>query len=115
MYAYQELKTKILEEEIARCDSCGGIVKPDIVFFGEAVQGMGEASAVAGRADLFFVIGSSLTVYPAASLPEYAAGQVVVVNQGPVEAAAPDWLCVNEAADGFFARIATALDLSVPG
>jgi NAD-dependent deacetylase len=114
-YAYEELRTKILREEIARCESCCGIVKPDIVFFGEAVQGMNEATRVAGRADLFFVIGSSLTVYPAASLPEYAGGQVVVVNQGPVEAASPGWLCVNEAADGFFARIATALGLSVPG
>jgi hypothetical protein len=32
-----------------------------------------------------------------------------------VEAASPEWLGVNEAADGFFARIATALGLSVPG
>ena len=108
-YAYEELKAKILKEEIARCDSCGGIVKPDIVFFGEAVQGMGEASNVAGRADLFFVIGSSLTVYPAASLPEYAGGQVVVVNQGPVEMASSEWLRVNEAADAFFERVAAAL------
>jgi NAD-dependent deacetylase len=112
MYAYEELKMKILREEIARCDACGGIVKPDIVFFGEAVQGMGEASAVAGRADLFFVIGSSLTVYPAASLPGYAGGQVVVVNQGPVEMATADWLCVDEAADSFFARVAPVLGLS---
>lgn len=111
VYAYEELKTKILKEEIARCDSCGGIVKPDIVFFGEAVQGMGEASNVAARADLFFVIGSSLTVHPAASLPEYAGGQVVVVNQGPVEAASPEWLRIDEPADPFFARVASALDL----
>jgi NAD-dependent deacetylase len=111
-YAYEELKAKVLSEDIVYCDSCGGIVKPDIVFFGEAVQGMGEASNVAGRADLFFVIGSSLTVHPAASLPEYAGGQVVVVNQGPVESASPEWLWVNEAADGFFARVASALGLS---
>jgi len=61
------------------------------------------------------VIGSSLTVYPAASLPEYAGGQVVVVNQGPVETAAPEWLCVEEAADAFFARIAGALGLQIAG
>jgi NAD-dependent deacetylase len=108
-YAYEELKMKILREEIVRCESCAGIVKPDIVFFGEAVQSMGEASNVAGRADLFFVIGSSLTVYPAASLPEYAGGQVVVVNQGPMEMASSEWLRVNEAADAFFERIAAAL------
>jgi len=110
-YAYEELRTKILREEIARCDACGGIVKPDIVFFGEAVQGMGEASNVAGRADLCFVIGSSLTVHPAASLPEYAVGQVVGVNQGPVEAASSEWLRIDEPADSFFTRIASKLGL----
>jgi NAD-dependent deacetylase len=63
-YAYEELKTKILREEIARCDACGGIVKPDIVFFGEAVQGMGEASNVAamvGSATLAMASGRLAT------------------------------------------------------
>jgi NAD-dependent deacetylase len=114
-YAYEELKAKVLNQEIARCDSCDGIVKPDIVFFGEAVQGMAEASRVAGQADLFFVIGSSLTVHPAASLPEYAGGQVVVVNQGPVESASSEWLLIDEPADPFFARVAAKLGLSIPG
>ncbi len=88
------------------------MVKPDIVFFGEAVREMDEASRVAGRADLFLVIGSSLTVYPAALLPQHACGQVVVVNQGPVEMASSQWLRVDEAADPFFARVAAALDLA---
>ena len=111
-YEYDELKAKLLGENIARCDSCGGVVKPDIVFFGEAVREMEEASRVAGRADLFLVIGSSLTVYPAALLPQHALGQVVVVNQGPVEMASSQWLRVNQAADPFFARVAAALDLA---
>ena len=54
-------------------------------------------------------IGSSLTVYPAAQLPEYAGGQVVVVNQGPMEMASPEWLRVDETADAFFARVASFL------
>ena len=110
-YGYEALKAKLLAENIARCDACGGVVKPDIVFFGEAVQDMEESSQAAARADLFLVIGSSLTVYPAALLPQCASGQVVVVNQGAVEMASADWLRVNEAADSFFARVATALDL----
>ena len=114
-YAYEELKAKVLSEDIVLCNACSGIVKPDIVFFGEAVQGMAEASRVAGQADLFFVIGSSLTVHPAASLPEYAGDQVVVVNQGPVESASPEWLRIDEPADPFFARIAAKLGLSIPG
>ena len=111
-YGYEALRAKVLGEAIARCEACGGVVKPDIVFFGEAVQEMEEASRVAARADLVLVIGSSLTVYPAALLPQYAGGQVVVVNQGPVELASAEWLHVDEAADSFFARVAPALDLS---
>jgi NAD-dependent deacetylase len=114
-YATAALKAKVLGEAIARCDACGGIVKPDIVFFGEAVQGITEASRVAGRADLFLVIGSSLTVYPAASLPEYAGGQVIVVNQGAVAGASPEWLMVDEPADAFFTRVAARLGLAISG
>jgi NAD-dependent deacetylase len=111
-YGYEELKVKILGENIARCEDCGSVVKPDIVFFGEAVREMDEASRVTSRADLFLVIGSSLTVYPAALLPQHAQGQVVVVNQGPVEMASSQWLRINQAADPFFARVAAALDLA---
>lgn len=111
-YGYEPLKAKVLTEDLARCEACGGVVKPDIVFFGEAVREMDEASRLAAGADVFLVIGSSLTVYPAALLPQYAAGQVVVVNQGPVEMASSSWLLVNEAADAFFARIAAALGLA---
>ena len=110
-YGYETLRAKVLGEAIARCEACGGVVKPDIVFFGEAVRDVEEASQAAARADLFLVIGSSLTVYPAALLPQYAGGQVVVVNQGPVDMASADWFRVNEAADSFFARVAPALDL----
>ena len=110
-YGYEALKAKILGEPIARCDACGGVVKPDIVFFGEAVQEMDRASRAAARADVFLVIGSSLTVYPAALLPQYASGRVVVVNRGPVEMASADWLRIDEAADSFFARVAPGLHL----
>lgn len=110
-YEYDALRAKVLAEPIARCESCGGVVKPDIVFFGEAVREMEEASRVVAGADIFLVIGSSLTVYPAALLPQFASGQVVVVNRGLVEMAAADWLRVDEAADDFFARVAPALGL----
>jgi NAD-dependent deacetylase len=109
-YGYEALKAKILGQVIARCDACGGVVKPDIVFFGEPVLAMREATHAAERADLFFVIGSSLTVFPAAWLPQSANGRVVVVNQGSVEMASSEWLRVNEAADSFFVRVAAGLD-----
>ncbi len=53
-----------------RCE-CGGLVKAAIVSFGERIpdDAMERASALAEAADLFLVIGSSLSVQPAASLP----------------------------------------------
>lgn len=71
-----------------RCDACGGIVKPDIIFFGEPLDPtvLGEADDEASRADLMLVLGSSLTVYPAAGLPVSTlrqGGRLAVVNADP--------------------------------
>lgn len=46
----------------------GTLLRPHIVWFGEAVPAMDEASEIASRADIFVVIGTSLVVYPAAGL-----------------------------------------------
>ncbi len=55
-------------------DQCekGSQLRPHIVWFGEAVPMMDVACRIASKADIFVVIGSSLVVYPAASLLEYA-------------------------------------------
>ncbi len=50
----------------------GSQLRPDIVWFGEAVPAMEEAMHLASTADIFVVIGTSLNVYPAAGLIEYA-------------------------------------------
>lgn len=54
-------------------DTCkiGSQLRPNIVWFGEAVPAMEEAIAFTLTADLFLVIGTSLQVYPAAGLLEY--------------------------------------------
>lgn len=70
--------------EVPRC-ACGGAYKPDITFFGEAlpVAAFAAAQDLAARSDVFLVLGTSLTVFPAASLPRYAlqaGGKVFVVN-----------------------------------
>ncbi|MFV0607298.1 MAG: SIR2 family NAD-dependent protein deacylase [Niabella sp.] len=46
----------------------GGQLRPDIVWFGEAVPKIGEAAEIAAMADVFVVIGTSMVVYPAAGL-----------------------------------------------
>jgi NAD-dependent deacetylase len=73
---------KTMTEEIPRCSLCGSVLKPDIVFFGESVKHLSSSEELARKSDLFFVLGSSLTVTPAAFLPGFCQGKIVVVNQG---------------------------------
>lgn len=87
-FSFQDIVRAVRAGETPRCESCGGIVKPDIVFFGEALPAdvLEEAQEEATRADLMLVLGSSLTVYPAAALPEVTVrcgGRVAVVNASP--------------------------------
>ena len=49
----------------------GSQLRPDVVWFGEAVPKMETAALMVSRADVFVVIGTSLQVYPAASLTDY--------------------------------------------
>ncbi len=69
-------------------DDCGGILKPDVIFFGEALpeETLQEATRHARRCDLLIVVGSSLVVYPAAYMPLYAkqsGAKLVIVNLTP--------------------------------
>lgn len=72
------------EEAPPRCPRCGGMLRPDVVWFGEALPFDALAKAVAAThdADLFFSVGTSSVVYPAAALPleaiEYGATAVEI-------------------------------------
>jgi NAD-dependent deacetylase len=61
-------------KDIKPGDVCekGSQLRPHIVWFGEAVPNMDEAVKITSTADIFAVIGSSLNVYPAAGLIDYA-------------------------------------------
>lgn len=70
------------------CAVCGGIVKSATISFGQAMPAaaMARAQELAQTADLFLVLGSSLVVYPAASLPLLAkesGARLVIVNREP--------------------------------
>lgn len=76
------------EEKPPRCPRCGGLLRPDVVWFGELppTQAWSSAVSAAITCDLFFTIGTSALVEPAASLPFYAARAgvpVVEVNPNP--------------------------------
>ena len=62
------------QDHTPRCTSCNGLVRPDVVWFGESlpVDEWNASVEAAGRADVFFSIGTSAIVYPAASLPTIA-------------------------------------------
>lgn len=53
------------------CDEFGNQLRPHIVWFGEMVPEMDHAMEIASKADIFLVIGTSMQVYPAASLIHY--------------------------------------------
>jgi NAD-dependent deacetylase len=65
----------------------GSLLRPHIVWFGEAVPAMEEAAEIASYADIFAVIGSSLNVYPAAGLINYVPlmTPVFLVDPKPVQ------------------------------
>jgi NAD-dependent deacetylase len=67
---------RMIEEgaEVPDCPECQGILKPDAVFFGEALpqETLQEAICRAKNCDLLVVIGSTLVIYPAAYIPTYA-------------------------------------------
>ena len=84
VFDYQDLRSMVLQHVIPHC-SCRGIIKPDIVFFGEDVKYYHQAIELAQHADLFFVIGTSCQVYPAASLPQLVPGKIVIVNDSKVD------------------------------
>ena len=72
----------------ARCPRCGGILKPDIVYFGDSVpkDRVQQAYALVDDADALVVAGSSLTVYSGYRFVRHAAAAgkpVAIINRGP--------------------------------
>jgi NAD-dependent deacetylase len=68
-----------------RCDECRGLLRPGVVWFGEALPeaALAQAFAAAERCDLMLVVGTSAVVYPVAYLPQLAqraGAHVIEVN-----------------------------------
>jgi NAD-dependent deacetylase len=108
-FTLSRMEEMVLEVAVPRC-SCGGVIKPDVVFFGEAVRDLDLATAAVAASDLLLVLGSTLVIYPAAFLPEQAGGEVVVVNRGEVGLmAGPGRYFVDADLEEYFAQVATFL------
>jgi len=72
--------------KIPYCDNCSGILKPDTISFGQSMpeDKMSRAIMYSRECDLCLVLGSSLVVYPAASIPEHAyknKAKLIIINR----------------------------------
>jgi NAD-dependent deacetylase len=97
------------------CPRCEAVLKPDVVMFGEllpvgAIEG---AFALAARARLLLVVGSSLEVHPVAGLPEEtlaAGGALAIVNRGTTPYDGRASVRIDGAAGPTLAAAVAALD-----
>ena len=69
-----------------RCED-GSLLRPHVVFFGEAVPNIEPATDLVRQADIFVIIGTSLNVYPAAGLLHYVprGAEVYLIDPKPVD------------------------------
>jgi NAD-dependent deacetylase len=81
------LRPFLLTGEIARCEGCGGLLKPDIILFEEQLpyKTWMKAQEACKNSDLMIVIGSSLEVMPVAGLPmlalEHNNAPLIIINK----------------------------------
>jgi NAD-dependent deacetylase sirtuin 4 len=103
--------------EVPRCADCGGVLMPDVVFFGGSVPKptLDQAWALLERAELLIVIGSSLAVFSGYRFVRRAAEggvPIAIVNRGPTRGDAHAQLRLDARAGDALPRLALALQQS---
>ena len=86
-YDIEQMRKLLFSQEVPYCE-CGGIIKPDITFFGEMLpqREIMASFEYAAECDVFIAIGTSLVVYPAASIPIAAkdnGAKLIIFNLEP--------------------------------
>lgn len=87
-YPMEDIVGRLKKEKgVPDCENCQGILKPDVIFFGEALpeEALQKAIDHSSNCDLFIVIGSSLAVFPAAYMPVHAkqgGAKLAIINIG---------------------------------
>jgi len=110
-YPIEEIRQKLISKiDVSACERCQGILKPDAVFFGEALpeETLTNATTHSRNCDLLIVIGSSLVVYPAAYMPMYAkraGAKLVIINNTPTPYDSVADVIINDSAGEVMARI----------
>jgi len=78
--------SELKKDGVPVCPHCGGLIKPDVVLYGEGLpeQAVFDGLSDVQHADVMIVGGTSLTVYPFASFPQYFRGALsVLINAQP--------------------------------
>ena len=77
-----------LEEDIPLCPKCKGMLRPDVVWFGEVPYHLDKIDALLHNCDVFMVVGTSGVVYPSAGFvmtARYFGAHTIAVNLNPME------------------------------
>ena len=98
---YEEAARIVRAGGMPQCPKCGRVLKPAITFFGESlpVNALRAATEESQNADLMLVLGTSLTVYPAAGFPEItlrSGGDIIIVNNMPTPLDRRAAMCFSE-------------------
>jgi NAD-dependent deacetylase len=116
-YTLGEAFAKLKKQIPPLCSKCDGILRPDVVFFGEMLDPeiLRDAYAAAGSCDFLLAVGSSLVVYPAADIPmraKQAGAKLAIINKGstPLDSAA-DYV-INDAAGKVMPQIVLGITKS---
>jgi NAD-dependent deacetylase len=110
-YDRDEIQQRILRGQKApRCDNCGGPLKPATISFGQSMpeRETQEAYHRSSACDLFIVVGSSLVVQPAASMPLVAkrsGARLAIINRDPTPYDDLTDLVIHDQAGSVMARI----------
>lgn len=102
-----DVETVLRADGVPCCD-CGGVIKPDVVLYGEALDDEVVDGAVRAleNADLLLIGGTSLNVYPAAGLiRSYRGRELVLINRDPTPADGAATLLLREPIGEVLGRI----------
>lgn len=97
--AKYDIEFVMKNKPVPHCVKCGGIVKPDVVLYGESLDSdtLGNSIRAIAAADTLIVGGTSLIVYPAAGLIDYFRGRhLVLINKTATRADADAELVIRE-------------------
>jgi NAD-dependent deacetylase len=97
-------------EKLPHCRACGGMLRPDVVWFGEALDAevLALAFSAARSADVCLVVGTSSVVYPVAALPDVAlehGASVIEINPEETPLSERATLCVRGPAGEFVPQV----------